>query len=85
MSNFRGLFFHVFMGKFFFKVFFKKHCSVRTKKLHNTSFMNFIYFFNFVLPQNRLILKFSNLGVLHKGHLMQDWVFRLSKNLKIVT
>ena len=32
------------------------------------------FFFNF-LPQNRLILKFLNLSVLHKGLLMQDWVF----------
>ena len=36
------------------------------------------YFFkNLFLPQNRLILQFSNLNVLNKGILMQDWVFRL--------
>ena len=31
----------------------------------------------FFLAKNRLILKFSNLSVLHKGLLMQDWEFRL--------
>ena len=34
------------------------------------------------MPQNRLILKFSNLSVLHEGPLMQDWVFRLGYLLK---
>ena len=34
------------------------------------------------LPQNRLILKFSNLSVLHKGLLTQDWVFRLGLQLQ---
>jgi hypothetical protein len=50
------------------------------------------FYFNFILPQTRLILEFSNLSVLHKGLLMQDWVFRLefldyctldSNNIKI--
>ena len=31
----------------------------------------------YILGWNRLILKFSNLSVLHKGFLMQDCVFRL--------
>ena len=30
-----------------------------------------------------LILRFSNLNVLHKGLLMQDWVFRLAVRLKV--
>ena len=30
-----------------------------------------------------LILRFSNLNVLHKGLLMQDWVFRLGPIIKI--
>ena len=62
----------------FFQTFL--HCSVRTKKLHNISFTNFIFSicFQFALPLNRLGLKFSSLSVLlHKGLLMQDWVFRL--------
>ena len=33
MSNFRGRFFHVFMGKIFFRFLFK-YCSIHTKKLH---------------------------------------------------
>ena len=50
--------------------YFWKYCSVCTKKLHNISY-------DFFLPQNRLILKFSNLILLHKGLLMENWVFRL--------
>ena len=62
-------FFSCFNGQkmCFFHIFL--HFSVRTKKLHNISFM----IFKNVLPQNRLILKFSNLNVL----LIQDWLFRL--------
>ena len=39
-------------------------------------FMGLNFFLKtFFLPLNRLILKFSNLSVVHKGLLMQDWVF----------
>ena len=44
MSNFWGRFFHVFVGKKM--IYFLKHCSVYTKKLHNIFFLE--YFFNFV-------------------------------------
>ena len=46
--------------------------------------LNMIFVFLFSWPWKQknsfflgLILKFSNLNVLHKGLLMQDWVFRL--------
>ena len=46
--------------------------------------LNIILIFLFFRPQKQkktlflgLILRFSNLNVLHKGLLMQDWVFRL--------
>ena len=46
--------------------------------------LNTIFIFLFFWPQKNketpflgLILRFSNLNVLHKGLLMQDWVFRL--------
>ena len=49
----------------------------------NTFFTNFL-FFKFSEPEKvkktfflGLILRFSNLNVLHKGLLLQDWVFRL--------
>ena len=50
-----------------------KHCSVPI----------FSPFFSIFLPQNRVILNFLNLSVLHKikGLLMQDWVFRLGLHL----
>ena len=40
MSNFRGRFFHDFGVKIF--LFFWKHYSVRTKKLHNKFCLNFL-------------------------------------------
>ena len=47
-----------------------------------------IFFFKFFEPENvkkpgflGLILRFSNLNVLHKGLLMQDWVSRLGASL----
>ena len=50
MSNFWGLFFMFSRPKKRF-IFFKNiYCSVRTKKLHNSSFIIFWFF----LPQNRL-------------------------------
>ena len=51
--------------------------------------LHIIYIFYFFDPENRkktlflgLILRFSNLNVLHKGLLMQDWVFRLGSLLE---
>ena len=60
-----------------FFIFFLNHCSVRTKKLHKMKLKKRrkkfwprkhkkIFFLG-------LILRFSNLNVLHKGLLMQDW------------
>ena len=52
--------------------------------------MAFIIFFSFNIEKFEkvektvflgLILRFSNLNVLHKGLLMQDWVFRLGYTL----
>ena len=51
-------------------------CSIRILKLHNISFIKKDCL-NFWVGQIRLILKFSNLSILHKGVLLQDWVFRL--------
>ena len=51
---------------------FKKHCSVRTKKLHIISLKK-KFFCNFFWSQNRPKIKFSNLSVQHKGLLMEDW------------
>jgi len=55
------------MGNFFF-FNFKKHAL--------KSCILFL-FLNFFWTKNRLMLKFLSLSVLHKGLLMQDWVFRL--------
>ena len=38
-----------------------------------------------IQPQNRLILKFINLSVPHKGLLMQDWVFRLEIQQRFIS
>ena len=46
------------------------HGIIHTKKLHRIFILKEFYFFIF-------FDKFSNLNVLHKGLLMQDWVFRL--------
>ena len=67
MSNFWGRFFHVFMGQYNLLLILK---------LHNISFIKKDCL-NFWVGQIRLILKFSNLSILHKGVLLQDWVFRL--------
>ena len=63
------------------KILIKKDCRIRTKKLHKMK-LNIIFDFDFFDPENikklsffGLILRFSNLNVLHKGFLMQDWVF----------
>ena len=64
-----GVFFMFWGAKKDSKFFWKPH-SVRTKKLHNTEKANFLG-----------MRKFSNLNVLHKGFLMQDWVFRLGCKL----
>ena len=83
MSNFWGRFFHVFEVNFF-SFFFWKHYRVRTKKLHDTFFTK--KFKKKILTpktwKNSFFLglrRFSNLNVLHKGLLMQDWVFRLGQ------
>ena len=60
-------------------IFFLKHCSVHTKKLHKSeknikeSLKNRQFCFHFKIG----LRKFSNLNVLHKYTLMQDWVSRL--------
>ena len=75
VSNYRGLFFFMFRGQIFFKFFFENITASVLKSC--IIFLLYFFFFNFFLPQKRLILKFSNLSVLQKGLLMQDWVFRL--------
>ena len=52
----------------------------------------YIFHFLFVWPRKQkklfflgLILRFSNLNVLHKGLLMQDWVFRLGLEPNFIT
>ena len=66
-----------------FQNFFKKYFSNRTEKLLK---MAFIIFFLLLLKKCEKVEKtgffrantqISNLNVLHKGLLMQDWVFRL--------
>ena len=42
MSNFWGLFFHVFMGKNYFSIFFL-HCRVRTKKFLDKKMIFFFF------------------------------------------
>ena len=70
-------------AKKFFENFLKIF-SNRTEKLHKMFF--FIIFFIFLLKKFERVEKtvffrantqISNLNVLHKGLLMQDWVFRL--------
>ena len=73
LSNFWERFFYVFQGKKFQILW--KYCSVLTKKLHKMKLKMFLKIQSWIL--NRLILKFSNLRVLHKCLLMQDWAFRL--------
>ena len=70
------VFFSVFRGTKNVKFFLKSH----KKKL---------IFFKFLKKQfggkNRIflgLLKLSNLNALHKGLLLQDWVFRLDMNAK---
>ena len=67
--------FSCFQGHFFWK-----HYSVRTKKLHNiflNFFKNFLkIFLNFFFGIKGL-RTFSNVNVLYKGLLLQDWVFNL--------
>ena len=60
MSNFWGLFFHVFMGKNLILIFFL-HCSVRTKKLLEIkgSFLEGIFFW----IKNFFFLGLAVLGV----------------------
>ena len=46
----------------------------------NVKFFFFLFLKKYFLGKNRVFLglrKFSNLNVLHKGLLMEDWVFRL--------
>ena len=43
MSSFWGEFFYVLVGKIFFLIFFKKYCSVRTKKLHKMKLKIFFW------------------------------------------
>ena len=58
---------------------FKKYFSNHIEKFHKMFFI--ISFFLKKKLKNQvflgLILRFSNLNVLHKGLLLQDWVFRL--------
>ena len=59
------------------KKIWKKH-SVRNKKLLNTFL---IFFLSNIFSHEKTVFlglhKFSNLNILHKDLLMQDWVFRL--------
>ena len=87
-ANFEQLltaFFHVF-GVNFFSNFFENPIASAVKELHNEIIKNekklkFYWFFwnktGFVLG----LRKFSNLSVLKKGLLLQDWVLRLEKFL----
>ena len=74
--------FSCFQGQKRIFKFFKKHCSFGTKKLHKMK-LYIVFFLIFLTPKTEktlfwgLILRFLNLNVLHKGLLMQDWVFRL--------
>ena len=77
----RGVFL-CFGGQKKFKIFFKKYFSNRIEKLHKMAFIYIFFFFlNFEKVEKTvflgLILRFSNLNVLHKDLLLQDWVFRL--------
>jgi hypothetical protein len=78
MSNFLGWFFHVFRGKK--NKFFLKNIVASALK----SYIKRSWIWFFFRPRKHkklfflgLLLRFSNLNVLHKGLLMQDWVFRL--------
>ena len=64
----------------FWRHFFFKHNSVRTKKLHNKLSLLFFkpFFVFFLIKLFFLGLRtFSNENVLHKRLLLQEWVFRL--------
>ena len=69
--------FSCFHGQFFFK-FFYEHFSVSTKKLHN-EFKKKVIFKKSIWNKIGFLglRKFSNVNVLHKDLLLQDWVFRL--------
>ena len=81
-----GRFCVTFFGGFFNFSWGKKKiklCSVRTEKLHNTYFTKKKFFLIFWTQKSektgffRANTQISNLNVLHKGLLLQDWVFRL--------
>ena len=55
--------------------YIKKHCSVCTKELHNE--LHIILFHLFIFFLGSAVCTFSNVNVLNKGFLLQDWVFRL--------
>ena len=82
MSNFWGEFFYILGGKKIFKIFLKNILATALKSYMKWLLKFFFFFFEKIWKswKNRffgLILRFSNLNVLHKGLLLQDWVFRL--------
>ena len=77
MSNFRGQFFHVFGVKQIFFFFENTIASAQKSCL--------IPFLPWKHEKTRFLglRRFSNLNVLHKGLLMQDWVFRLGSTANL--
>ena len=75
MSNFWGLFFHVFMVNFFLNTI------VRIEKLHNMYLFARIFFWPRKHEKTCFLglRQFSNLMVLNKGLPIQDLVFRLGQ------
>ena len=82
MSNFLEWFFNVFRGKNFFLILFENTIASALKS-YIIPFFQKNFFFNFLNPKTwktgfcRANTQISNLHVLHKGLLLQDWVFRL--------
>ena len=82
MSNFWGPFFHFFRVKKNFKIFFENIVASALKSCI-IPILQFIFFLIFWTRKSektgffRANTQISNLDVLHKGLLLQDWVFRL--------